>query len=168
MFFDKLTENEFYAAVEQNMKKTASFEENLGSSRIDKVLGHLSYAAICLEQAGMRKEAQMIAVIKDVCEDPAMQSLTPEKMLENLETKGWVFNTDDHDPDSCAAEDCAYCSEGQQPQLSQDELKKLRKLLTSDNSDAMDSDAKEGLEDMFGDMESGDRKDMLRRLNDKF
>jgi hypothetical protein len=167
MFFDKLTSDEFFSSLEQNMKKTASFEENLTDSRLNKVLGHLSYAAICLEQAGLRKEAQMVAVLKDVCEDPAMEGLTPEKMLSNLETKGWMFNADDHDPDSCAAEDCAACAEGDEPQLSQSELKKLRNLL-SDKSEAMDGDAKEGLEDMFGDMDAGDRKEMLRRLNDKF
>jgi hypothetical protein len=168
MFFDKQTDDEFFTALEQNMKKTASFEGNLKDSRMTKVSEHLAYAAACLKQAGLRKEAQMVAVIRDVCEDPAMQGLTPEKMLANLETKGWVFNADDHDPDNCAAEDCAACSEGKQPQLSQSELKRLRTLLKSDESDAMDSDAKEGLEEMFDDMESGDRKDMLRRLNDKF
>jgi len=168
MFFDKQTDDEFFAALEQNMKKTASFDNNLKDTRINKVLGHLSYAAMCLEQAGLRKEAQMVAVLKEVCEDPAMEGLTPDKMLENLETKGWVFNADDHNPDNCAAEDCSYCSEGKESQLSQSELKRLRKLLTSDKSDAMDSDAKKGLEEMFEDMEDGDRKEMLKRLNDKF
>ena len=32
----------------------------------------------------------------------------------------------------------------------------------------MDSDAKKGLEVMFEDMEVGGRKEMLKRLNDKF
>lgn len=139
MFFDKQTDDEFFSALEQNMKKTASFEDNLSTTRLNKVLGHLAYAAICLEQAGLRKEAQMIVVLKEICEDPAIDGLTPEKMLENLETKGWVFNSGDHDPDSCTTEDCSYCADGKEPQLSQGELKKLRKLLRSDKSDAMDT-----------------------------
>lgn len=168
VFLDRTTDNEFFEALEQGMKKTASFEGNLRDSRIQKVSEHLEMAEHCLAQAGMVKEAQMVAVLREVCDDPATEGLTPEKMLANLETKGWVFNADDHDPDSCAADDCAYCSEGKEPQLSQDELKSLRKMLSSDESDAMDSDAKEGLEEMFEDMEGADRKEMLKRLNEKF
>jgi len=168
VFLDRTTDNEFFETLEQGMKKTASFEGNLRDSRIQKVSEHLEMAERCLAQAGMVKEAQMVAVLREVCDDPATDGLTPEKMLANLETKGWIFNADDHDPDSCAADDCAYCSEGTEPQLSQNELKSLRKMLSSDESDAMDSDAKEGLEDMFEDMEGADRKEMLKRLNEKF
>jgi len=166
LFLDHTTENEFFLSLKQGIKKNASFNEDLIESKIKKASSYLTYAAICLEQAGFKKEAQMITVLEEACSDPATEGLTPENMLSNLEEKGWVFNDSDEGC-SCKKDDCAMCLEGEQPQLSQSELSKLRKIL-GDESSAMDGDAKEGLTDMFGSMEKEDRKEMLKRLNKDF
>lgn len=130
IFLDKTTEDDFFSSLESNMKKTASFEKNLSKSRLESVASHLSEAAFFLKNAGLNKEAQMVLTLQEVCLDPATEDLDSESMLKNLEEKGWVFNAEDeHCADTCEADDCSMCSEGAEPQLSQSELKKLRKLL---------------------------------------
>lgn len=95
MFFDKVSENEFFSQLDREMQKTASFDQSYHSEKKKEMIGHLAYAAVCLEQAGLTKEAQMVLHLKETCEDPALEGLDSEKMLENLKTKGWVFNADD-------------------------------------------------------------------------
>jgi hypothetical protein len=129
MFFDKLTEDDFLSSLEKNMTKQHSFNNDLEAERRNKLTSYLGVAAQSLNNAGLKKEAQMVLQIKDVCGDPATKGLTPEKQVENLKSKGWQFNADDHNADTCDADDCGLCEDGDQPQLSQEELKKLRALL---------------------------------------
>ncbi|KKN74503.1 hypothetical protein LCGC14_0390200 [marine sediment metagenome] len=126
MFLDKTSEEEFFASLESNLHKQHSFEDDLKSNRVSDVQAYLKRAALALARAGLRKEAECVVMVSE----DAMKDLTSEKMLKNLEQKGWVFNADDgHSQDACMAEDCAQCSEGSQAQLSQQELKDLRALL---------------------------------------
>ena len=126
MFLDKTTEQEFFASLEKNLNEQYSFEENLQDNRVADIQAYLKHAASALARAGLHKEAQCVVMVSD----EATKGLTSEKMLKNLEGKGWVFNADDgHNVDTCMVSDCLHCSEGEQPQLSQDELRKLRGIL---------------------------------------
>lgn len=129
MFLDKTTEEEFFASLDENLDKQHSFNDDLHDRRASDINAYLKHAASALARAGLRKEAECVEMVAIELSDPAVRELTSEKMLNNLEHKGWVFNADDHNADSCMATDCMYCEEGQQPQLSQEELVKLRKLL---------------------------------------
>ena len=91
MFFDKSNEPDFWTVLENGMRKNASFEEDLQKEQIDKALDHLSSAAASLNLIGLKKEAEMIVVLKD----EATKGLDSNTMLKNLEEKGWVFNADD-------------------------------------------------------------------------
>lgn len=169
MFLDETTENEFFASLEKGMHKHASFEENMQDDRMSSVAAYLTLAAKQLQNANLVKEAQMVMKVKEVCDDSASKGLTPTKMLKNLAEKGWVFNADDgHDPDVCDIDDCGMCSEGEEPQLRQDELKSIRHMLESDSNQDMDSGDKQGIEGMFENMDPEDRKSMLQRLNEMF
>lgn len=125
MFFDKFSEDDFMASVAENLQKRYALDDTLKAARKARFNEHLELAAKSLHQAGLRKEAQMVVTLQEMSNDPATDKLSPEKMIDNLKEHGWVF----HDPDSCTADDCAQCSDGPQPQLSQDELKRLRSLL---------------------------------------
>lgn len=95
MFLEKSNEPDFWAALDKGMRKNASFEEDLQKEQINKALNYLSSAAASLNLIGLRKEAEMVMVVKDVCKDESSEGLTSEKMLKNLAEKGWVFNADD-------------------------------------------------------------------------
>lgn len=96
MFIVKPDESEFWATLEGGMRKNASFEENLEKEQINKAINYLSSAAASLNLVGLKKEAEMVMVLKDVCEgDEATAGLDSETMLKNLAEKGWVFNADD-------------------------------------------------------------------------
>jgi hypothetical protein len=96
MFIKKPDESEFWAALEGGMRKNASFEKDLEKEQYNRALNHLSSAAASLNLAGLKKEADMVMVLKDVCEDDeATEGLSSAKMLKNLAEKGWVFNADD-------------------------------------------------------------------------
>lgn len=96
MFIVKPDESEFWATLEGGMRKNASFEENLEKEQINKAINYLSSAAASLNLVGLKKEAEMVMVLKDVCEgDEATEGLDSETMLKNLAEKGWVFNADD-------------------------------------------------------------------------
>lgn len=119
MFLDKLTENDFYSSLESGIKKQSSFNENLHNTSKISAQEYLNKAAKALESAGLITEAKCITMMTKDLGDPSMADLTSDQMLKNLEEKGWVFNADD----------CSYCEGGEEPQLSQEELKKLRDML---------------------------------------
>ena len=129
MFLDKTTEEEFFASLEGHLNKNHSFDSDLKDRRVSDLNAYLKHAASALARAGLRKEAECVEMVAAELNDPSVRGLTSDKMLNNLEHKGWVFNADDHNADSCMTADCMYCMEGEQPQLSQQELKKLRELL---------------------------------------
>ena len=124
-----LWDDEFLSSLEDNLKKQYSFNENLYNQRISKLKEHLLKAATSLHKAGLNKESECIVMISQELDDPYLEGLDSDKMLKNLEEKGWVFNTDDHNVDRCMVDDCMQCLEDKQPQLSQKELKKLRALI---------------------------------------
>ena len=95
MFLDKSNELDFWTALEGGMRKNALFDKSLQKEQIDEALNYLVNAVESLNQAGLNKEAEMVLVLKNVCEDPHTKGLTSEKMLENLKEKGIVFNADD-------------------------------------------------------------------------
>jgi len=111
MFIEKSNEPDFWAVLEKGMRKNASFEDDLRMGQINEALNHLSNAAASLNLVGLKKEAKMVAVLKDVCEDPHTCGLTSEDMIENLKEKGIVFNADDQqvfeDEDDLEVEDSA-------------------------------------------------------------
>lgn len=94
-FLDPISENDFFSSLQDNLKKTSSFENNLFEKRASALVSNLRNAQNCLIRAGLHKEAQMVAVLESVCSDPATQGLDSNKMLKNLEEKGWVFNAED-------------------------------------------------------------------------
>ena len=113
MFIEKSNESDFWTALEKGMRKNASFEEDLRTAQINEALNHLSSAAASLNLIGFKKEAKMVMVLKDVCEDPHTKGLTSEQMLKNLARKGIPFNADDtpfedeDDPEELEVEDSA-------------------------------------------------------------
>ena len=94
-FLEKSNESDFWDALETGIKKNASFEGNLRQDEINKALNYLKKAAASLNQLGLKKEAQMVAVLKNVCEDPSTKNLDSARMLKNLEEKGIVFDAND-------------------------------------------------------------------------
>ncbi len=132
MFLDKTTESEFFAELEKNLEENHSFEENLHDRRASDIQAYLANAASALMRAGLRKEAECVAVLSD----KATGDFTPEQLVEFIASQGWMFPpakdmglAEDHNADTCSAKDCAYCSEGKEPGLSQQELKQLREIL---------------------------------------
>lgn len=96
MFIVKPDESDFWTTLESGMRKNASFEEDLEKEQINRALNYLSSAAASLNLVGLKKEAEMVADIQDVCEgDEATKGLDSETMVKNLAEKGWVFNADD-------------------------------------------------------------------------
>jgi len=97
MFIEKSNEPDFWAVLEKGMRKNASFEDDLRMGQINEALNYLSNAAASLNLVGLKKEAKMVTVLKDVCEDPHTKGLTSAQMIKNLKEKGIPFNADDND-----------------------------------------------------------------------
>lgn len=97
MFIVKPNESDFWTALESGMLKNASFDGNLEKEQVDKALDYLTSAAASLNNAGLKKEAEMVMVVKEMCSDPHTKDLTPEKMVKNLKEKGIMFDADDED-----------------------------------------------------------------------
>ena len=126
MFFDKQSADEFFQSLNEELQKQYSFEDDLQNKRAEQLNFYLSKASENLQALGLVKEANMVNILNKFSADKATKNLTPEKMMNNLKEYGWVF----HNPDSCTDDDCAYCNDkSPEPQLSQAELKTLRKLL---------------------------------------
>ena len=134
-FSTKTTEHEFFSSLEKEMKKAASFEESLEDNRLNSVLALLIEAQKQLSSVGLRKEAQQVAVIHKVVQDDK----NPEHYIQNLLQHGMMqdldCSNDSHNADTCQTADCGICSEGEQPQLSQDELSRLRSLLKTEDKE---------------------------------
>ena len=97
MFISKTSENEFYSSLEENMDKIYRQDEIRDKDRKVNILISLNHAVELLKSAGFNKEAQVIEMLSDEfsASDDAMEGLTSDKMLKNLEQKGWVFNAED-------------------------------------------------------------------------
>ena len=125
MFFEKISENEFFESLSKNLDNVYSFDQTAKQDRIKKAKQYIKEAADALSSAGLKSEAECVVML---LKDPAIEGLSGDdlegmakKMEENLKEKGWVFNADDTDDNDC--------EDGEQPQLTQEELKKLREML---------------------------------------
>ncbi len=91
-----------------------------------------------LRSAGLEKAAQQVAVVHKVVQEDK----NPEHYINNLLQHGMM---QDLDCSNDAGPDTSSCSEGEQPQLSQDELKRLRGILnpSSESEEAPKEESKE-------------------------
>lgn len=91
MFLKKSSVNEFLQEVEQNLINNAHAEKKEAFNQLIK-------AANILDNIGQTKLAEEVTQILTLlveATDPATKNLTPDKMVNNLKNKGWVFNADD-------------------------------------------------------------------------
>lgn len=104
MFFKKAHTpeyNEFVTQLEKNLQQTEQIPLVEKHSQQKKAVQHLLKAAELLEDMGLTTQAAGITQILEKFawevpkSDAATSGLTPEKMLANLEQKGWVFNAED-------------------------------------------------------------------------
>lgn len=95
MFLKHSFTQEIESSIEDNLLKIHSSNENNTQSKLQLLTETLKYAQNRLQSAGLFKEANAVCVMVENLEDPATKHLTPEKMVENLKEKGWVFNADD-------------------------------------------------------------------------
>lgn len=98
MFIKKSFENEIINSVEHNIQilSNKSQLEELHNKKQACYL--LSLASNLLDEINLSKEAEVVTKVLEECadvKDPASEGLTSEKMLKNLEEKGWVFNAED-------------------------------------------------------------------------
>jgi len=93
MFFDKISENQFFSNIEENLNKLQKSGEARQLSYRENIVVYLKDAEEKLSKAGFVNEA---LVIKKICEnvDLATEGLNdPQKMLDNLEEYGIPLNT---------------------------------------------------------------------------
>lgn len=103
MFLKNAAYDGFTAELEENLYKVAQAPLVRKYAYQEKALKHLLIAAELLDEVGFEKHASIITSIMEKFawevpqSDPATSNLTSEKMVSNLEEKGWVFNVDDGD-----------------------------------------------------------------------
>lgn len=104
MFFKKSSTPEyqdFAKELEKNLQQVEQAPLMERQAKQKKGIQHLLKAAEILEDMGLDKHAEGITQILEKFawevpnNDPATSGLTPEKMIANLEEKGWVFNAED-------------------------------------------------------------------------
>jgi len=111
-------ENEILQEMEKSLVKNAADSENEPLKKYASAIDSLNEAAETFDALGMSKEAELVTRLLEVVagkkklkkkvnnksksksksskkSDPATKGLTSEKEVENLKTKGWVFNADD-------------------------------------------------------------------------
>lgn len=95
-FLKKSSVDEIEESLSTNIDNINSSKEREEQAKIQMVLASLHEAADLLDRADLEKEADVVTTLLMVlADDAATSGLTSEKMLKNLEEKGWVFNTDD-------------------------------------------------------------------------
>lgn len=101
LFIKNASYDDFTAELERNLQQAEAAPIIERQSYQKKAVQHLLEAAAILDDIGLEKQAANITKILEKFawevpqSDPATQGLTPEKMVSNLEQKGWVFNADD-------------------------------------------------------------------------
>jgi hypothetical protein len=100
MFLKKSNVGELASALESNLTNLQTSNLTRYQQRQTAVLQCLETAANLFDEVGLEKEASVITslMMKLAENDPATSGLTDEKMLKNLEEKGWVFNVSDGQP----------------------------------------------------------------------
>lgn len=160
-FLNEITEDEFFLSLERGINKNASFEDSLEDNRLSSVLALLSEAEKKLRHAGLKKAAQQVAVVHKVVQDDK----NPEHYIQNLLQHGMM---QDLDCNNDSGPDTSSCSEGEQPQLSQDELVRLRSLLkTEDKEHAPEKPKEESKEKPKEDSKKSDEKSNKDDKDDK-
>lgn len=102
MFIKNSFENEIVENLESELKQLS--EQELQIKAKSQVIQYLTAASELLDQANCDLESQAVLYVLSTL-DPATEGLTSEKMLNNLEEKGWLFNSDD----------CLYVEEEEKP-----------------------------------------------------
>ena len=94
----------FFKKANINNEIELSFENNLTSNtenafKLANIALQLKKAEKFLIKSNLYKQAKEVAnlSVQIVDQDPAIKGLTPDKMVNNLKEKGWVFNADDHE-----------------------------------------------------------------------
>ncbi len=101
LFIKNASYDDFAAELERNLQKTESAPLIERQSYQKKAIQHLLEAAAILDDIDLEKHAANVTKILEKFawevpqSDSATKGLTPEKMVSNLEQKGWVFNADD-------------------------------------------------------------------------
>lgn len=101
LFVKNASYDDFAVELEKNLQQAELAPLAEKQSYQEKAVQHLLRAAALLDDLGLEKQASVVTKILECFawevpqNDPATSGLTPEKMVSNLEQKGWVFNADD-------------------------------------------------------------------------
>ncbi len=96
MFVKKVSKSEFLDELEKNLTDQDNFMKIANNKIISTVVENIKYASEILLELGLPEESEVLNELSGTLSaDPATDGLTSEKMLENLQEKGWVFNVDD-------------------------------------------------------------------------
>lgn len=93
--------DDFSAELEKNLKQAELAPLAEKNAKQQKAIQHLLKAAEIMDDVGLDRQVNAVTKILErfawevPTSDPATSGLTPEKMMSNLENKGWVFNADD-------------------------------------------------------------------------
>ncbi len=100
MFLKKSHVDELVSAVESNLISLKGQNLTKYQQRKNDVLCYLETAANLFDEVELEKEASVITTLmmKLAEYDPAINGLTSDKMLHNLEDNGWVFNQPSETP----------------------------------------------------------------------
>jgi len=96
-FFNKISEDEFLLAFQDELDKLHSQAEDLNKSRKSKAFELLRRAADIFNDVGLKKEAEAVALVYNIKDDPATKDLTSEEMVKYLKERGWPFRADSDD-----------------------------------------------------------------------
>lgn len=108
MFLRKNASSEIEVAFQETIVKNAADKQTAGLTKLAEAVELVGNAAEIFDSVGMHKEAEVMTIVleslaaKKKKKKPAAKSkkddskLTSEKMVDNLKTKGWVFNADDN------------------------------------------------------------------------
>lgn len=96
-FIEKTNTVEMFKSANEALDNLYNIESKSLEHKLSKTIINLTAAANLIDDCGFEKEAAIISsIISKFSEvDPSVKNLTPEKMVENLKEKGWVFNADD-------------------------------------------------------------------------
>lgn len=123
MFIKKSFVDEITASMERNLVDGAIDKLAAQEEKIVKAAEYLNSAAEIFDESGMTVQAEVItAVLESLAgkkdkkkkkvknKKSKSKKLTSEKMVKNLEEKGWVFDEDGKD-DHNHSEDCSLCGD---------------------------------------------------------
>jgi hypothetical protein len=130
MFDRKETSTEIALAMEKKLLANAKEEVEQPIEKFARAVEYLNTVAEMFDDLGLEKEAEYTTTLLEVVagkkkkkklsksktksksskkSDPAVKGLTPEKMVDNLKHKGWVFNADDNSVEDKHSHGC-MCS----------------------------------------------------------